>query len=39
MSLAIGNLSSLIEKSTIVALGIEGSANKIGVGESISSLY
>jgi len=28
----IGNLSPLLDKDTVIALGIEGSANKIGVG-------
>jgi len=28
----IGNLSPLLEKDVIYALGIEGSANKVGVG-------
>ena len=28
----IGNLPPVVEKSRIIALGIEGSANKIGVG-------
>ena len=28
----IGNLPPLLEKNVVIALGIEGSANKIGVG-------
>lgn len=44
----IGNLEPIVKKSKILALGIEGSANKIGVGKLgfviaissfISSLY
>ena len=31
----IGNLSPIIEKDRIVAVGIEGSANKIGVGMNV----
>ena len=35
----IGNLIPIINNTKIIALGIEGSANKIGVGKEISLLF